>query len=100
MANGYVKEYSRTIPGAMASSEFGLVHSVADTTQSAVSFTSTHGQSAAFGLQWVTVRADANAYVLFGSNPTATAATGDYIEANKTYLFRVDEGDKVSFVTA
>jgi len=59
---------------------------------------STATQSAAFNTQTRIVRfiSDADCYILFGSNPTATAANAGYHAADVEYFRRVHPGDKLS----
>lgn len=57
-------------------------------------------QSAAFnaGTHFVDLLSDTAGYVLFGSNPTATAANGIPVQANTYITFAVDPAAKLSFI--
>ena len=63
----------------------------------------TSAQSAAFGTQteYVRIASDADVYILFGANPTASAtadASSIFIPADQPEIFKVSPGEKVAFI--
>ena len=63
----------------------------------------TSAQSAAFGSQteYVRIASDADVYILFGANPTASAtadASSIFIPADQPEIFKVSPGEKVAFI--
>ncbi len=89
----YVSEYKgvRQVEGGLSQ-----VGEEPATEQTPVTFT-TAAQSAAFGagVKVVRVIADANAWLLFGEDPTATA-NSKFLPANSVEYFGVIAGQKVS----
>lgn len=94
MANLYISEYSSlaTDPNAMG---VPVGSEPSEATQK-VSYT-TATQSSAFGgnTRFVRVIADADAHLLFGANPTATASHM-LVKANTAEYFGVEATQKVS----
>lgn len=65
----------------------------------AVGGTSTQSSAFSAGTSLVTVQADEDCHVAFGSNPTAT--TSDFkIGAGETHDFGVNSGDKAAWIAA
>ncbi len=63
----------------------------------------TSAQSAAFGSQteYVRIASDADVYILFGANPTASNtadASSIFIPADQPEIFKVSPGEKVAFI--
>jgi len=93
MATLWITEYAFVATSGNVTMPVGQEPAVATQT---VSFT-TATQSAAFNAsaRLVRIQSSINAYVLFGSNPTATASTTP-ITANQPQWFGVVPGHKVS----
>lgn len=95
MANLYITEYEHvgSIAGLRSAMPIAKEPALVDQT---VSFT-TATASSAFNTRtkFVRILADADCYVVFGADPTATASN-QKLTANVEYWRGVDAGDKIS----
>lgn len=98
MATAKITEFNEL--GADDRSRVAQVPRVPAVAHQSVSFT-TSAQSAAFNADtnFVRVHVDADAYLLFGVNPTA-AATSMFVKAGLPYDFAVTAGHKVAAFAA
>lgn len=100
MSTAYITEYIELGSHAGQSAPIGQEPAVA--TQ-AITFTSTHGESAALSgrTRFVRIHVDGVACIRFGTAPTAVT-TDPRMAANQTEYFSVPAGQafKISFVTA
>jgi hypothetical protein len=102
MSVAYVTEFAQLMPSPVGGQgQIAMQPAIAST---AVSFTATHGESAAFNAatRLVRIHVDGIASVQFGTAPTAVAGTDFRMAAGQTEYFGVPPGGsyKVSFVTA
>lgn len=99
MATMYITEYSH-----IASDKNGSIvqagKSNGNETYQQITFTGTHGSSAAFkaGTNLIRVVCDADAFLNFGLSPTAITLTHTPIKADTPEFFGVVAGQKVSAV--
>lgn len=69
--------------------------------QSGATVDGTSRQSSAFApaTEFVTIQTDTDCHIVFGANPTATAAAFKLV-ADRDYDFAVNGGDKVAWIAA
>lgn len=97
MANAYIREY-RYLCGDDNGKIIQAGHEDGYTAGQTFAFTSST-QSAAFQstTRFVRITADAEAFLDFGTNPTAAATDGIQIQADTPEFFGVVPGQKVAF---
>ena len=99
MATMYITEYSEIASDKTGKTvQVGLCNG--NETYQQITFTATHGASAAFkpGTKLISVFCDADAYLNFGPAPVAITLTHTPIKADTPAFFGVISGQKVSAV--
>ena len=100
MATIYITEYSDVgITAKGVTAQVGL--NDGNNVKQQITFTATHGVSAAFGnsTQLVRISCDGAGFLEFGPSPVAVTGAGDPVQANTPEYFGVVPGQKVSAVS-
>jgi len=99
MAGLKIKEYDRTAIGTFGEGVM-LFDEEITLYQTAISFTigGAAVQSVAFTYNYIVLQPDADCYIAFGTNPTATIAGFLKISASERIGFKVPKGWKLSVI--